>query len=193
MDRRDYLAALSSVGAAALAGCSVPGQSRRLSNPRTEEEDDGETHVFFTADTTRVATVSVQPGRERYDGPVGTQIPIDISIAHAGRTTITSLTIALRTLTEGGTPPAEAALLTPFGTPHPGLELYTDPADGGTVLTIPNSEDIGSGTVTLKFLLSSVAQSTTEMTLDATIELAEHGLFGTQYMLSSITTIPLPT
>lgn len=193
MDRRDYLAVLSSVGAATLAGCSIPGQSRTLSNPTTEEEDDGETHLFFTADTTRVATVSIQPGRDRYDGPGGTQIPVDISISHADRTKITSLTLALRTLTEGGKPPAEAALLAPFGTPHPGLELYTDPADGGTVLTIPDARDIGSGTVTLKLLLSSVASSTTEMALDATIDLSEHGLFGTKYTLSSITTIPLPT
>lgn len=193
MDRRHYLTAVSSFGAGTLAGCSMPRQSRTISNPTTEHEDDGETHLFFQTDANRIATLSVQPGREYYAGLGGSQLPVDISIAHADRTKITSLTLKLRTLPEGGKSPAEAALITPFGTPNPALELYTDPADGGTILSIPNAEDVGTGTVTLEFFLSSIDPSTTEMELDATIKLTEQDLLGTHYTLTSLTIISLPT
>ncbi len=192
MNRRGYLGAIASFGTAMLAGCSVPGQSHTLSNPTTERGTDGETRLFYQAEPSRIATVSILPGKERYSGPTGDQLSIDIKIEHTDGTNITGVMLKLRTLPAGGNPPADAALLPPFGTPHPAIDLYDDPDDGGTILSIPTAEAIGTGTVTLGFILSSIDPSTTEMAVEATIELTEMSVMGTDYVLSALTIIPLP-
>lgn len=192
MDRRQYLTTLASIGVGTIAGCSVPGGSQTLSNPTTEQEDDGETHLLFHADGDRLASLTIQPGRQRYSGSTGEQISVDVSVAHRDGTKIAGLRLKLRTLSEGGKPPAQVALITPFGTPHPSMELYTDPQDGGAILDIADTSEVGDGTLTLKFLLTTLEASTSELEVDATIELTEQEVFGADYTLDALTLIQLP-
>lgn len=170
----------------------MPGASKTLSNPTTEREDHGETHLLFQTDGDRVASFTVQPGRRRYSGPAGEQITLDVSCAHRDGTKITGLRLKLRTLPGGGPPPAQVSLTTPFGTPHPALQLYRDPQDLGTILDIPDAGEVGDGTLTLEFLLSSLEASTSELEVDATVELTEQGMTGTDYTLDALTLIQLP-
>lgn len=192
MERRQFLTAVSSIGVATIAGCGMAGASKTLSNPTKEVEDDGETHLQFNTEGSRVATLTIQPGRQRYSGLAGEQTTLDVSCSHRDETKISGFRLKLRTLPGGGRPPAEVSLRTPFGTPHPSFQLYSDPQDGGAILDIPDADEIGDGTLTLEFLLSHLEESTSKLEVDATIELTEKGMTGSDYTLEALTLIQLP-
>lgn len=191
MNRRRFLAGLGGIGLIGTAGYAAIGGSRTLSNPTVEREADGETHLRFRADDERVATLTVSPGR-RYSGAGGGGVPVDVSIAHREGTAITSLALELRTLAPGGNPPAQVALTTPWGTPHPALQLYTDPRDGGTILEVAEMGGQGRGTTTFEFLLTGVDASTSELEVDATADLAASNALEGGYTLEGRTLVHLP-
>lgn len=192
MNRRQAIAAVGSAGLLPLTGCAsvVPGTT--LSDPTEERETDGETHLIYTRDGERLATLTVQPGRQRYAGSAGGQIPVDVSVWHRDRTKIERLTLGLRAPPGGPGVPARVALLTPQWKPHPSVQLYTDRRDGETVLGIDDTGEQGDGTVTFEFLLAGLEASTSELLVDAAVGLAEQGVLGRAYTLEGRTRVPLP-
>lgn len=194
MQRRDVLAAVGTVGVMATAGCSSIG-STTITNPEGERTDDGDINLNFrTEKGDQVATLTVTPGRQRYPGHGGAEIPIKTAITHGDATKIESVRLALRappSPTGGGTP-AAVAFTTPFAKPHPSIELYTGPDDSSTILDIQKTEEQGDGTMVFDFLLTGVRDATTELSVDAAIELSEGGVLGQNYSLEGLALIPLP-
>lgn len=190
MRRREALVAAGSVGIGITAGCL--GSPTTISTPQEEQADDGETTLQFEEDGTEVASLTVGPGRQRYSGAGGGQVPVDVAITHGEETTITGLTLTVRAPPSGAEPPAELALTTPFGTPHPPLELYADPDGAGTVLAIDEMGEQGDGNVVLQFLLTGLRDAVSELRVEVTVELATRGVLGRQYTLDGHTTVPLP-
>jgi hypothetical protein len=192
MKRRNVLAAVGSVGMMATAGCAGLG-SETISNPTEEQASDGETSLQFRADNGHdVATLTIRPGEKRYTGHGGQQIPVDIALTHSEQTTVTDLTLSLRAPASGPGAPAEVAVETPFGTPHPTLELYASPDDGATVLAIDDMGENGDGTVLFKFLLMGLGETISELTVDAEFGLEKPGVLGQSYKLKGLTLVPLP-
>lgn len=194
MRRRDVLAAVGSLGVVATAGCSSVG-STTLTTPEEKQTDDGEVNLNFRTESGEtVATLTVMPGRQRYSGHHGTEIPVKIALTHGDATKIESVRLDLRappTFTGAGVP-AEVAFTTPFAKPHPSIELYTDPDDVSTILEIPNTGKQGDGTMVFDFLLTGVRDATTELSIDATIELSEDGVLGQNYTLEGLALVLLP-
>lgn len=194
MRRRDLLAAVGTVGVTATAGCSSVG-STTLTNPEVEQTDDGDVNLNFRTESgENVATLTVMPGRQRYSGHRGTEIPVRIALTHGDATRIESVRLDLRappTVTGAGVP-AEVAFTTPFAKPHPSIKLYTDPDDVSTILEIPDTGEQGDGTMVFDFLLTGVRDATTELSVDATMELSEDGVLGQNYTLEGLTLVALP-
>lgn len=192
MRRREALVAAGSAGLALTAGCAGLGSPTTISNPEEQQADDGETTLVFRTDGgTEVAALTVQPGRRR-DGGAGGQAPVDVAITHDDETTITGLELTLRAPPGGADTPAEIALTTPFGTPHPSIELYADPQGAGTVLAIDDMGEQGDGTVVFQFLLAGLRDTVSELTVDATVELAGRGVLTRNYTLDGRTLVSLP-
>lgn len=194
MRRRDVLAAVGSVGVVATAGCSSVG-STTLTNPDEEQTNDGEVNLNFRTESgENVATLTIMPGRQRYSGHRGPEIPVKIALTHGDATKIESVRLDLRAppSSTGGGVPAEVAFTTPFAKPHPSIELYTDPDDVSTILEIPDTAEQGDGTMVFDFLLTGVRDATTELSVDATMELSEDGVLGQNYTLEGLALVPLP-
>jgi len=191
MKRRDVLAAVGSAGAVAMAGCAGLG-SETISNPVEDQASDGETTLSFQADDgNQVASLTARPAEQRFSSHGGQQIPVDIAITHPEGTTIRDLTLSLRA-PPSGTGVTEVAIETPFGTPHPSLDLYEAPDDGASVLTIDDLGKNGDGTVLFKFLLLGVGDAISEVEVDAEIGMSEKGMLGNEYTLKGLTLVPLP-
>jgi hypothetical protein len=194
MNRREFLAGVGSLGVVATAGCSSIS-STTLTNPEEEQTDDGDINLNFRTDGgEEVATITVMPGRQRYSGHAGAEVPVKIAIMHGDTTKIESIQFDLRappTSTGAGTP-AEVAFTTPFAKPHPSIDLYTDPDDVSTILEIPDTGEQGDGNIVFDFLLTAVRDTTTELSVDAAIELSEGGVLGQNYTLEGLTLVPLP-
>ncbi|MFB6164350.1 MAG: hypothetical protein ABEJ31_04250 [Haloarculaceae archaeon] len=192
MKRRQLLAGAGVAGALSLAGCSA-ARATTISDPRVEREDDGETHVHFDAGGEALTTLTVQPDG-RSAGAGGEQVPLDASIEHREGTELTSLELKLRAPpADGGAGvPARVALTAPQWQPHPSVQLYTDPDDGGGIVAIDDLGEQGQGTVTLELLLTGLAPSTAEVLVDATLGLAESGVLGDTYTVEGSTRVSLP-
>jgi hypothetical protein len=194
MNRRDVLAAVGTAGVVATAGCTSLG-STTITNPEGERTDDGDVNLNFQTESgENVATLTVMPGRQRYSGSRGTEIPVKIAITHGDATKIESVRLDLRAppSSTGAGVPAEVAFTTPFAKPHPSMELYTDPDDVSTILDIPDTGEQGDGNMVFDFLLTGVRDDTTELSVDATVELSEGGVLGQNYTLEGLTLVPLP-
>lgn len=194
MNRRDAPAAAGSVGVAAAAGCTGLG-SATIANREKERADSVDVDPRFRTESgEEVATVAITPGRRRYAGHGGAEIPVKTAITHGEPTTIERVRLALRgppTSTRGGVP-AAVAFTTPFAKPHPAVELYTDPDDGSTVLEIPETDEQGDGTTVFDFLLTGVRDATTELSVDVAVELSESGVLRRSYALERPALVPLP-
>jgi hypothetical protein len=194
MNRRDAPAAAGSVGVAAAAGCTGLG-SATIANREKERADSVDVDPRFRTESgEEVATVAITPGRRRYAGHGGAEIPVKIAITHGEPTTIERVRLALRAppTSTGGGVPAAVAFTTPFAKPHPAVELYTDPDDGSTVLEIPETDEQGDGTAVFDFLLTGVRDATTELSVDVAVELSESGVLGRSYALERPALVPLP-
>lgn len=194
MNRREVLAAVGTVGVVATAGCSSIG-STTITNPEGERTEDGDVNLNFRTESgKKVATLTVMPGRQRYSGHRGTEVPVKIAITHGDATKIESVRLDLRAppTSTGAGVPAEVAFTTPFAKPHPSMELYTDPDDVSTILKIPDTGEQGDGNMIFDFLLTSVRDTTTELSVDAAVELSESGILDQNYTLEGLTLVPLP-
>lgn len=193
MQRREVLAVAGSIGVGASAGCLGLGSETTISNPAEFRAADGETTLQFQTDGgDEVGSLTIRPGTQRYSGHGGELVPVDVAITHRDGTAIDGLTLGLRAPPGGAGAPAEVALQTPFGTPHPSMDLYAAPDDGGTVLSIDEMGEQGDGTLVLKFLLTGLGVSTTELEVDATVELTSSGVFTQDYTLTGLTLVSLP-
>lgn len=194
MRRRDVLGAVGTVGVTATAGCSSLS-STTIGNPAEEQTDDGDVNLNFRTESGKnVATLTVMPGRQRYSGSRGTEIPVKIALTHGDATKIESVRVDLRAppTSTGASVPAEIAFTTPFAKPHPSIKLYTDPDDVSTILEIPDTGEQGDGTMVFDFLLTGVRDATTELSIDATVELSADGVLGQNYTLEGLALVPLP-
>lgn len=186
------LAAVGSAGMIATAGCTGL-RAETISNPTEERTSNGETSVQFHADTgDRVTTLTIRPGKNRYSGHSGQQIPVDIALTHPETTTVTDVRFSLRAPPSGAGAPAEVAVETPFGTPYPSLDLYASPDDGATVLAIDDMGENGEGTVLFKFLLTGLREATSELAISAEVGLEKTGILGQVYTLKESTLVPIP-
>lgn len=178
----------------ATAGCSSVG-STTITTPEEERTEDGDVNLNFrTEGGENVATITVMPGRQRYSGHRGAEVPVKIALTHGDATKIESVRFDLRAPPSptGAGVPAEVAFTTPFAKPHPSIELYTDPDDVSTILDIPDTGAQGDGTMVFDFLLTGVRDATAELSVDATIELSEGGVLGQNYTLEGLALVPLP-
>lgn len=194
MNRRDALRAVGSVGVVAFAGCTRIG-SRTITNPDEELTDDGDVNLnFLTENGDKVATLTVMPGRQRYPGHAGAELPVKIAITHGKQTKIESLRLDLRAPASptGAGAPAEIAFTTPFAQPHPSIKLYKNPDDVSTILDIPETGEQGEGNMVLDFLLLGLRDETVELAVDVAIEMKEKGALGRDYTLEGLSLVPLP-
>lgn len=192
MNRRTFLGAAGSSGLLSVAGCTTIVSPTTLSSPRVERDDHGEAHLHFEEDEERLAIVTVQPGRQRYSGPGGDTLDVDVQLWHRDETEITSLTLALRAPPTGAGVPAQIALTAPQWKPHPSIELYTHPQERSTVFEIDEMGGQGDGTVTFEFAVTSLAASTSELLVDVTANLAEQGILDENVTIEGRTRVPLP-
>jgi hypothetical protein len=192
MNRRDVLATVGSVGVVATAGCTSVGATT-ITDPDEERTDDGAVNLTFQMESGQsVATLTVMPGRQRYLGHDGEQVPVKIAITHPEATTIGSVRLELRAPPSGAGVPAAVAFTTPFAKPHPSMELFTAPDDVSTVLAIPETGAQGDGTMLFDFLLTNLADGTAELAVDAKLQVTERGLLGEPYRLEGRTRVALP-
>ncbi|UWG46713.1 Uncharacterized protein HSRCO_0416 [Halanaeroarchaeum sp. HSR-CO] len=148
MERRTYLAAFGTAGVGALAGCSVPSTTTRMTDP-TVKDADTETHLVYRDDDGRVAVTSVQYG------PVTDQglIRMQLSIWHRAKTTVEDLSVTVRTR-EPAVPAPEVYLAAP-SRDFPAVHFSRDENSDGRQFAVPDIEEVGRGTVTIEWFLRS--------------------------------------
>lgn len=149
MKRRTYLAALGTASVGALAGCSVPSTTQ-LTDP-TVETDDTETHLTYRDEEGRVATTTVQYG-PHYDQGL---IRMRLSIWHRQGTTVQDLGVTVRDRSPT-TPTPEVYLAAP-SMDFPPIHFTRDENSDGRHFSIPDIEEVGTGTVTIEWYLRSYA------------------------------------
>lgn len=192
MDRRTFLSAAGGTGLLSLAGCTAIASQSTLDNPTVERENDGETHLVYKTDQEELATVTIQPGRERYTGSGDGSLPVDVSLWHRDETKIESLRLKLRAPPSGAGVPAQIALTAPAWNPHPSIQFYTDRDDGGMILEIDEMGEQGDGTITFEFILTALAESVSELRVDVTAQLTENSVRDKAYTIEGRTRVPLP-
>ena len=149
MKRRTYLAALGTASVGALAGCSV-SSTTQLTDPEIETEDT-ETHLTYRDDEGRVTTTTVQYG------PVSAQglVRMRLSIWHRRGTTVEDLGVTVRDR-RPTTPTPEIYLAAP-SMDFPPIHFTRDENSDGRHVSIPDIEEVGTGTVTIEWYLRSYA------------------------------------
>lgn len=149
MERRTYLAALGTASLGAVAGCSIPSTTR-LTDPDVDT-DDTETHLTYRDDEGRVATTTVQFGPHHDQGLIRMQL----SIWHRQGTTVQDLAVTVRNR-RPTTPTPEVYLAAP-SRDFPPIHFSRDEDSDGRRFSIPDVEEIGTGTVTIEWYLRSFA------------------------------------
>lgn len=192
MNRRQLLAGIGGGSLLSLAGCTAPGANSTLSSPIQEQEDDGETHLYFESGDQRVATLSIQPSGRRYRGSAGMEVPLGVSISHREATKISSIDFRFRVLTEERETPAQLAVTLPQWAPHPSVEMYTTPDGRDSKFVIEEMGAQGSGGLLLEFVLQSLGASARAVEFEASLGLQAEQLFGQDYTLNGQTAVPLP-
>jgi hypothetical protein len=192
MERRQFLAGIGGGGLLSLAGCTVPGTTSTLSSPTREQEDDGDTHLYFESGDERLATLSVQPSHRRYRGTAGAEVPLVVSISHREATKISSIDLRFRVLSDEREVPAQLAVTMPQWTPRPSVEMYTTPDGRDSRFIIDEMGAQGSGALLLEFLLQALGESARAVEFEASLGLQSEELLGRDYSLNGQTEVPLP-
>lgn len=175
-----------------LAGCTAVASRSTLDDPTVERENDGETHLIYRTEQAELATVTIQPGKERYAGSGDGTLPVDVSLWHRDETTIESLRLKLRAPPSGTGVFPQIALTTPAWNPHPSIQFHTDRDDGGMILEIDEMGDQGDGTMTFEFILTTLPASVAELLVEVTAQLTGDSVLDDTYTLEGRTRVELP-
>lgn len=149
MRRRRFLASAGVVGTGGLAGCSVPDTSTRMDDPTVRPED-GETHLIYRDEGGRVAAVTVQYGPVR--DQVGAMLPMRYSLWHRDGTTVEDLTVSVRSRSASQQVPPQVYVASPGGD-FPPIHFGRNPDLDARTIAIPEIQRVGTGTVTLEWVL----------------------------------------
>jgi len=190
MNRRRYLAAVSTVGVAASAGCSAVSGTQVLSDPTVLEDAPGRKTILFSADGGEVGHLGV-------DGRVDSgRIGLSTEIWHQDSTRVESIKLRLWMPESAMASPAEVAVVSPVegdSSPPPSISLYTPDRDRGTAVEITDLDDLADETIsTLELIVIPGAETATRLTIDATIELSSGGVLSSDYTLDGTLQLSYP-
>lgn len=191
MQRRQLLGTLGGLGTAAIAGCTGGVSSRTLSSPSIETED-GEVHLVFGEDDSRLAVSTVQyrslaNERSRFAS-------VRYFMSHREDTHVDSLELSVRAPPSGHQPPADLYLAVPDRSKFPEITVESHPATQARLVTIPELGDLGRGTFGLAFFLDARNADTAVLPtrIDVRSEVTGSGFLGPDYTLEGGTEIDIP-
>ncbi|GAA0533193.1 hypothetical protein ABNG02_09685 [Halorubrum ejinorense] len=181
MNRRTYLAAVSTASVAAAAGCSAVSDTQTISEPTVDADSPGRKTLVFEADDGEVGHVGV-------DGTVDSgRIDLSTEIWHREGTRVSSIRLNVWTPDPATGSPARVAVVSPVegdSSPPPSISLYTPDRRPGTVVEITDLDDLADETIsTLGLVVIPAASEDTELRIRATVELTGSGVLGSDYTL----------
>lgn len=181
MNRRRYLAAVSTAGVAATAGCSAVAGNQTLSDPTVNEDSPGRKAIIFTANDAEVGHLGV-------DGSVeSNRIDLSTEIWHQDGTRVKSIKLRLWMPEVATESPAEVAVTSPVegdSSPPPSISLYTPDRDLGTIIEITDLDDLADETIsTLDLIVIPGSETARDLNIHATIELSGGGVLSSDYTL----------
>lgn len=181
MHRRTYLAAASTAGLAATAGCSTVSGERTLTDPTVRADSSGRKALIFASNGEEVGHLGVD------GGVAGDRIDLSTEIWHRQGTSVESVELRLwmpETATDSA---SEVGVVSPVqgdSSPPPSLALYAPEQALGTVVELTDLDDLADETIsTLDLVVEPGSATATKLTVDATIELAGGGILSTDYTL----------
>ena len=189
--RRTVLASLGSAGIAAIAGCSMVGGSKSLSDPTVSGDSDRSETLVFSSDGTAVAKLS-------FSGAISSgQIDLESELWHESGTTVESIKLQVWMPSDDPGPAADVAVVSPVegdSSPPPFLSLYTPEWGKGTVIEITDLDDLEDETIsTLDLIVQPRETAGTKLLIDGEIELGGGGLLTRGYSLSGRLDLDFPT
>lgn len=190
MNRRRYLAAVSTAGVAATAGCSLVSGHQTLSDPTVSEDSPGRKAIVFSANDAEVGHLGV-------DGSVASdRIDLSTEIYHRDRTRVESIELRLWMPAIATESPAKVAVTAPVegdSSPPPSISLYTPEHDPGTIVEITDLDDLADETIsTLDLIVVPGAETATELGIHAIIELTGSGVLDSDYTLDGSLQLSYP-
>jgi hypothetical protein len=181
MNRRRYLAAVSTAGVAATAGCSAVTGNQTLSDPTVNEDSPGRKAVVFTANDAEVGHLGV-------DGSIESdRIELSTEIWHQDGTRVKSIKLRVWMPEIATDSPAEVAVNSPVegdSSPPPSISLYTPDRNPGTIIEITDLDDLADETIsTLNLIVIPGSETATDLNIHATIDLSGSGVLSSDYTL----------
>jgi len=181
MNRRKYLAAVSTAGIAATAGCSAVTGNQTLSDPTVKENGSGRKVIIFTANDAEVGHFGV-------DGSVeSNRVDLSTEIWHQDGTRVESIKLRLWMPETAMESPADVAVTSPVegdSSAPPSISLYTPDREPGTVVEITDLDDLADETIsTLNLIVIPGSDTATDLNIHATIELSGGGVLSSDYTL----------
>jgi hypothetical protein len=181
MNRRRYLAAVSTAGVAATAGCNAVTGNQTLSDPTVNEDSPGRKAILFTANDAEVGHLGV-------DGSIiSDRIELSTEIWHQDGTRVKSIKLRVWMPEIATDSPAEVAVTSPVegdSSPPPSISLYTPDRNPGTIIEITDLDDLADETIsTLNLIIIPGSETATDLNIHATLELSGGGVLSSDYTL----------
>jgi hypothetical protein len=192
MRRRSLLAAAGTTGVAAVAGCGAFRTSETLSSPTVGGEGPRR-HLLFTANGNEIASFGFDADYSAGTYDVGTEL------SHRDGTRVKSIELRVWMPTVEGDTPAQVAVASPVegdSSAPPEVYLHTPDRGPGTLITVEDIDDLADETIsTLDLVVRPASEPSTgvhPIAIDAAIELAGGGTFGTDYTLDGELELTFP-
>jgi hypothetical protein len=181
MNRRRYLAAVSTAGVVASAGCNAVTGNQTLSDPTVNEDSPGRKAILFTANDAEVGHLGV-------DGSIiSDRIELSTEIWHQDGTRVKSIKLRVWMPEIATDSPAEVAVTSPVegdSSPPPSISLYTPDRNPGTIIEITDLDDLADETIsTLNLIIIPGSETATDLNIHATLELSGGGVLSSDYTL----------
>lgn len=172
MQRRTFLTGSALAAGTALAGCSAPGQSQSLGQPREEADGPRERHLIFERDGESVVTLTLQ---QRQDpSPPLNRFQLRFVVSHTDDTRIQALQFDLRSPLDPAAVPADVYLKQPDGGPWPALE-FRSVENNWTRIAVDGLDDLGRGTLGLEVIVAPRGESPETVGIRSELELGTTG------------------
>jgi len=173
MRRRAFLTGVTLGATTTIAGCSAPGQSRSLGQPREESDGDRERHLVFERDGDAVVTLTLQ---QRFDpSPPLNRFQLRFVISHSEQTKVRSLRLDLRSPPSLSEVPADVFLKKPDGSPWPDLE-FRSVENNWTRIAAEGLGDLGRGTLGLDVVVAPRGEQPEPVGIRSELTLGTTGL-----------------